>query len=75
MDGNYELPTMSYRFWRHSVQDEIHHARSLGLSVALGGALGAALGSVTGHMGIWVAVGIAMYIAITLVGGAWKQKQ
>lgn len=55
------------------MQDEIHHARSLGLSVALGGALGAAMGSATGHMGIWVAAGIALYVAITLVGGVWKR--
>ncbi len=55
-----------------SVQDELHHARSLGLSVALGGAMGAALGAVTGHVGIWVAAGIVVYIAITLVGGVWK---
>jgi hypothetical protein len=50
------------------VQDELHHARSLGLSVALGGAMGAAIGAATGHMGIWVAAGIAVYIALTLVG-------
>ena len=55
------------------MQEEIHHARSLGLSVALGGALGAAMGSATGHMGIWVAAGIVLYVAITLVGGAWKR--
>ena len=55
------------------MQEEIHHARSLGLSVALGGALGAAMGSATGHMGIWVVAGIALYVAITLVGGAWKR--
>jgi hypothetical protein len=36
--------------------------------------MGAALGAATGHMGIWVAAGIAAYIAISLVGGAWKQK-
>jgi len=55
-----------------SVQDELHHARSLGLSVALGGAMGAAIGAATGHVGIWVAAGIAIYIAITIAGGAWK---
>ena len=55
------------------MQEEIHHARSLGLSVALGGALGAAMGSATGHMGVWVVAGIALYVAITLVGGAWKR--
>ncbi len=55
------------------MQEEIHHARSLGLSVALGGALGAAMGSAIGHMGVWVAAGIALYVAITLVGGAWKR--
>jgi len=76
METNCELGTLgykpSYRFWRHSVQEELHHARSLGLSVALGGALGAALGAVTGHIGIWVAAGLVMYIAITLVG-TWKR--
>jgi hypothetical protein len=56
------------------VQEELHHARSLGLSVALGGAMGAAAGAVTGHTGIWVAAGIALYIAISLVGGAWTNK-
>jgi hypothetical protein len=56
------------------VQEEVHHARSLGLAVALGGAIGAAMGAATGHMGIWVAGGIALYITITLVGGAWKAK-
>jgi uncharacterized membrane protein YoaK (UPF0700 family) len=56
------------------VQEELHHARSLGLSVALGAAMGAALGAVTGHTGIWVAAGIAAYIAISLVGGAWINK-
>jgi uncharacterized membrane protein YoaK (UPF0700 family) len=58
---------------RYSVQQEVHHARSLGLSVALGAAMGAALGAATGHMGVWVAAGIAAYIAISLVGGAWKR--
>ena len=61
--------------WRYPVQDEIHRARSLGLSVALGGAIGAAMGAATGHMGLWIAGGIVMYITITLVGGAWKQKR
>jgi len=56
------------------VSQELHHARSLGLSVALGAAMGAALGAATGHMGVWVAVGIAAYIAISLVGGAWNTK-
>jgi uncharacterized membrane protein YoaK (UPF0700 family) len=54
------------------VQQELHHARSLGLSVALGAAMGAALGAATGHIAIWVGIGIAAYIAITLVGGAWN---
>jgi hypothetical protein len=36
--------------------------------------MGAAIGAATGHMGIWVAAGIAAYIAISLVGGAWSQK-
>jgi hypothetical protein len=49
-----------------SVQQELHHARSLGL--------GAALGAATGHMGVWVAAGIAAYIAISLVGGAWSKR-
>ena len=56
------------------MHEEIHHARSLGLAVALGGAMGAAMGAATGHMGIWVAAGIAMYIVLTLVGGAWSEK-
>jgi hypothetical protein len=56
------------------MREEVHHARSLGLGVALGGALGAAAGAATGHMGVWVAAGIVLYIAITLVGGAWKEK-
>jgi uncharacterized membrane protein YoaK (UPF0700 family) len=56
------------------VQEELHHARSLGLSVALGAAMGAALGAVTGHTGIWVAAGIGAYIAISLVGGAWSNR-
>jgi hypothetical protein len=56
------------------MQEELHHARSLGLSVALGGAMGAAIGAGTGHTGIWVAVGIAAYIAISLVGGAWSKR-
>lgn len=54
------------------MQEELDHARSLGLSVTLGGIMGAALGSVTGHMGIWCAAGITAYIAISIVGGAWK---
>jgi uncharacterized membrane protein YoaK (UPF0700 family) len=56
------------------VQEELHHARSLGLSVALGAAMGAALGAATGHMGVWVAAGIAAYIVISLVGGVWSKK-
>ena len=55
------------------MQEEVHHARSLGLAVALGAALGAAGGAATGHMGLWVAAGIAVYIAISWVGGAWKR--
>jgi uncharacterized membrane protein YoaK (UPF0700 family) len=57
-----------------SVQQELHHARSLGLSVALGAAMGAAIGAATGHLGVWVAAGIAAYIAISLVGGAWSKR-
>jgi hypothetical protein len=34
--------------------------------------MGAALGAATGHIAIWVGIGIAAYIAITLVGGAWN---
>jgi uncharacterized membrane protein YoaK (UPF0700 family) len=56
------------------MEDELHHARSLGLSVALGAAMGAALGAATGHMGVWVAAGLAFYIAITLVSGAWSKR-
>ena len=55
------------------MQQELHHARSLGLSVALGAAMGAALGAATGHIGVWVAGGIAAYIAISLVG-AWGKR-
>jgi HAMP domain-containing protein len=54
------------------MQEELHHARTLGLSVALGAAMGAALGAATGHMGVWVATGIASYIAISLIGGVWS---
>jgi hypothetical protein len=36
--------------------------------------MGAAMGAATGHMGVWVAVGIAAYIAISVAGGAWKTK-
>ncbi len=56
------------------MQEEVHHARSLGLAVALGGAMGAAMGAATGHVGIWVAAGIAMYIVLTAVGGAGSEK-
>jgi hypothetical protein len=35
--------------------------------------MGAALGAATGHMGVWVAAGIAAYIAISIVGGAWNR--
>jgi hypothetical protein len=31
------------------------------------------MGAATGHMGVWVAAGIAAYIAIT-VAGTWKPK-
>ncbi len=50
------------------MHDEVHKARSMGLAVALGGAMGAAIGAAVGHIGIWVAGGIALYIAITLIG-------
>jgi hypothetical protein len=56
-----------------SVNEELDHARSLGVSVALGGALGAAMGAATGHMGVWVAAGIAAYVAITLVARIGKR--
>jgi hypothetical protein len=36
--------------------------------------MGAAMGAATGHMGVWVAAGIAAYIAISLVGGAWSKR-
>jgi hypothetical protein len=36
--------------------------------------MGAAIGAAIGHMGLWVAAGIAAYIAISLVGGVWKKK-
>jgi hypothetical protein len=36
--------------------------------------MGAAIGAAIGHMGLWVAAGIAAYIAISLVGGAWNKK-
>jgi uncharacterized membrane protein YoaK (UPF0700 family) len=55
-------------------KDELHHARSLGLSVALGAAMGAALGAATGHMGVWVAAGLAFYVAITALSGAWSKR-
>jgi uncharacterized membrane protein YoaK (UPF0700 family) len=57
------------------VQQELHHARSLCLSVALGAIMGAAVGAATGHTGVWGAAGIAAYIAISLVGGAWKHER
>jgi len=36
--------------------------------------MGAALGAATGHIGVWVAAGIAVYIAITLVGSLGREK-
>ena len=36
--------------------------------------MGAAMGAATGHMGVWVAAGIAVYIAISVAGGAWSNK-
>jgi len=53
--------------------EEIHHARSLGLAVALGAAMGAAVGAATGHVGVWVASGIGAYLAITLIAARWEQ--
>jgi len=55
------------------VNEELDHARSLGVSVALGGALGATTTAATGHMGVWVAAGIAAYVAITLVARLGKR--
>lgn len=37
--------------------------------------MGAALGAATGHIGVWVGVGIAAYIAISLVGGVWNRSR
>jgi hypothetical protein len=56
-----------------SVSEEVQKARTLGMAVALGAALGAAMGAATGHMGVWVGAGIAIYIAISVTGGAWKR--
>jgi uncharacterized membrane protein YoaK (UPF0700 family) len=72
--GDARRSTTNDRVQEESVQEELHHARSLGLSVALGAAMGAALGAATGHMGVWVAAGIAAYIAISLAGGAWSKR-
>ena len=36
--------------------------------------MGAALGAATGHIGVWVAAGIAIYIAITLVGSFGQER-
>jgi uncharacterized membrane protein YoaK (UPF0700 family) len=72
--ANDQRPSTNDRFQEDSVQQEVHHARSLSLSVALGAAMGAAMGAATGHMGLWVAAGIAAYIAISLVGGAWSKR-
>jgi uncharacterized membrane protein YoaK (UPF0700 family) len=72
MSGLHERQTTEFR--RYIVQEELHHARSLALSVALGAAMGAAIGAATGHIGIWVAAGIAAYIAISLVGGSWNKR-
>jgi hypothetical protein len=35
--------------------------------------MGAAIGAATGHIGFWVAAGIAAYVAISIVGGAWNR--
>ena len=56
------------------MSEELHHARSLSLSVTLGAAMGAAIGAATGHIGLWVAAGIAAYVVISLVGGAWSKE-
>jgi|HubBroStandDraft_6_1064221.scaffolds.fasta_scaffold97738_2 uncharacterized membrane protein len=55
--------------------EELKHARSLGLSVALGAVMGATIGAVTGHAAVWGVAGIAAYIAISLVGGASKRER
>jgi outer membrane lipoprotein SlyB len=57
------------------MQEELNHARSIGLSVTLGAVMGAAIGGVTGHAVVWGVSGIAAYIAISLVGGAWKRER
>jgi hypothetical protein len=36
--------------------------------------MGAAMGAATGHMGVWVAAGIAVYIAISVAGGVWRKR-
>jgi hypothetical protein len=36
--------------------------------------MGAAIGAAIGHIGIWVVGGIALYIVISLVGGAWSKR-
>jgi hypothetical protein len=72
MSGSHERRATDFK--EVIVQEEVHHARSLGLSVALGAAMGAALGGATGHMGVWIAAGIAAYIAISLVGGVWNKR-
>ena len=61
-------------YWGGAVHDELDHARSLGLSVALGGAMGAAIGAATDHVVVWVAAGIAAYIVMTVVGSL-RQKR
>ena len=55
--------------------EELNHARSLGLSVALGAVMGATIGAVTGHAVVWGVAGIAAYIAISLVGVASKRER
>jgi hypothetical protein len=64
--------TREMRFLEEIMSEDVHKARSMGVSVALGAAMGAAVGAATGHMGVWVAAGIAAYIAITFATGAWK---
>ena len=64
--------TREMRFLEEIMSEDVHKARSMGVSVALGAAMGAAVGAATGHMGVWVAAGIAAYIAITIFSGAWK---
>lgn len=37
--------------------------------------MGAAIGAATGHMGVWVAIGIGAYIAISLAAGTCTNRK